>query len=164
MFLALLGFTNLWSLKPTNKKISALPDPAAYLGQTPPGEKPEVFAPGIVSLARGLKPIRHFRRTERNCISVSSTPPGVKEKYYGPGWKTEHGPNRRRRLFRMAGLSIGNRSSPRTGKECFSLPTVRLLPAWIFGWSNGRRMRRGPLRSVCLSPSIPPQKTGPPVS
>ncbi len=55
LFLALLGFTNLWSLKPTNKKISALPDPAAYLGQTSPGEKPDVFAPGIVSLASRLE-------------------------------------------------------------------------------------------------------------
>jgi len=55
LFLALLGFTNLWSLKPANKKVPAPLDPAAYLNQTPPGEKPEVFAPGIVSLATRLE-------------------------------------------------------------------------------------------------------------
>jgi Tol biopolymer transport system component len=50
LFMALQGFTNLWPLKPSNQRISKNPASAAYLGQTPPGDAPEVFAPGVISL------------------------------------------------------------------------------------------------------------------
>jgi Tol biopolymer transport system component len=55
LFLALQGFTNVWPLKPSKQKISKNPASAAYLGQTPPGDAPEVFAPGIISLENRLE-------------------------------------------------------------------------------------------------------------
>lgn len=48
--LIFLNLTNLWPLGPTDLKDSTTPVSAAYLRQTPPGNMPEVFAPGIVSL------------------------------------------------------------------------------------------------------------------
>ena len=50
LFLALQGFTNVWPQGSPNPKEPTIPDSAAYLGQTPPGDTPVVFAPGIVSL------------------------------------------------------------------------------------------------------------------
>jgi Tol biopolymer transport system component len=47
---ALQGLANAWSQEPPNRKEPTIRDPAAYLGQTPPGQTPIVFAPGIVSL------------------------------------------------------------------------------------------------------------------
>jgi Tol biopolymer transport system component len=50
LLLALQGLTNAWSQEPSVLKETTIRDSAAYLGQTPPGETPVVFAPGIVSL------------------------------------------------------------------------------------------------------------------
>jgi Tol biopolymer transport system component len=55
LFLALPGFTNLWPLKPTSRMHPAIPAAAAYMHQAPPGETPEVFAPGIISLENRLE-------------------------------------------------------------------------------------------------------------
>ena len=55
LFLALHGFTNLWPLKSSNQKVSTIPASTAYLEQTPPGDVPEVFAPGIISLENRLE-------------------------------------------------------------------------------------------------------------
>lgn len=49
LFLALQGFTNLWSLKSSSQKYWAIPDTAAYLGQAPPGDAAIVFAPDFIS-------------------------------------------------------------------------------------------------------------------
>lgn len=49
LFLALLGFTKIWSVESSNPKEPTLPDSEAYLGQTPPGDSATVFAPGIIS-------------------------------------------------------------------------------------------------------------------
>lgn len=49
LFLALQGFTNLWSLKSSNQKVSTIPASAAYLGQTPPGDAAIIFAPDFIS-------------------------------------------------------------------------------------------------------------------
>jgi Tol biopolymer transport system component len=55
LFLAPQGFANLWSLKSANQRVSTIPAAAAYLGQPPPGDSPEVFAPGIISLRNRLE-------------------------------------------------------------------------------------------------------------
>ena len=54
VFLALQGFTNLWPLKSSIQKVSTIPASAAYLGQTPPGETPEAFAPEFLSARYGF--------------------------------------------------------------------------------------------------------------
>jgi Tol biopolymer transport system component len=49
LLLALPGFANGRSPASSDHEDPAIADSAAYLGQTPPGETPVVFAPGIVS-------------------------------------------------------------------------------------------------------------------
>ncbi len=50
ILLILLYSMSLQAKEIPSKKSSNIPDSAAYLGQTPPGETPVIFAPGIVSL------------------------------------------------------------------------------------------------------------------
>jgi Tol biopolymer transport system component len=55
LFLVIYGFTILWLRGSSGQKESTIPATEAYLGQTPPGDKPVVFAPGMISLENRLE-------------------------------------------------------------------------------------------------------------
>jgi hypothetical protein len=107
LFWALQSFTNLWPLESAKTKDPIIPAAAAYLGQTPPGDTPEVFAPRIVSFDTRLETYPTFSPDGKELYFSVVNAAWSEGKYYGPGWKTEHGSNRRRRLFQMADLLIG---------------------------------------------------------
>ena len=73
-FLALQRLTSIWPLDSSVKKDSIIPDVAAYMGQTPPGDTPVVFAPGVISLPN------------RNVPSITVSPDGKLIFFYVAFW------------------------------------------------------------------------------